>query len=224
MTIEVKKTKKPNKIGECRDALSAVAVPLSPTPPATAPAQPRPEAGVFTFLITSPHRKHLEGIVKCLPFEIEHWRIFRHRGGWLLVAVLHATTEAVETFDFAGLFAQKGFSFNELIVLASSKAPSLARVSQRWLGNKTNGRQILSVIRKWLRDKVIKTPTAIFVVLLLLTFIGCSAHNAQSEQIKAYNSISPARWVAPATLAPSAPPRCCGSRDKTREAAVGSFR
>ena len=46
MTIEVKKTKKPNKIGECQDALSAVAVPLSPTPPATAPA--RSKAG-FTF-------------------------------------------------------------------------------------------------------------------------------------------------------------------------------
>ena len=172
----------------------------------TAPAQPRPEAGVFITLITSPHRKHLEEIVKCLPFEIEQWKVFRHRDGWLLVAILHATAEAVETFDFTGLFAQKGFSFNELIVLASSKTPSLARVSQRWLGNKTNGRQILSVIRKWLRDKVIKTPTAIFVVLLLLTFIGCSAHNAQSEQIKAYSSISPARWVAPSTLAPSAPP------------------
>ena len=171
----------------------------------TASAQPRPEAGVFITLITSPHRKHLEEIVKCLPFEIEQWKVFRHRDGWLLVAILHATAEAVETFNFAGLFAQKGFSFNELIVLTSSKAPSLARVSQRWLGNKTDSRQILSVIRKWLRDKVIKTPTAIFVVLLL-TFIGRSAHNAQSEQIKAYSSISPARWVAPSTLAPSAPP------------------
>ena len=205
MTIEVKKTKKPNKIGECRDALSAVAVPLSPTPPATAPAQPRPEAGVFTFLITSPHRKHLEGIVKCLPFEIEHWRIFRHRGGWLLVAVLHATTEAVETFDFAGLFAQKGFSFNELIVLASSKAPSLARVSQRWLGNKTNGRQILEGIRKWLRDKVVKTPTVIFVALLLIS-IWCKTPISQFEQVRAYDHILSPAWIAPAILAPSAPP------------------
>ena len=171
----------------------------------TAPAQPRPEAGVFITLITSPHRKHLEGIVKCLSFEIEHWRIFRHRGGWLLVAVLHATTEAVETFDFAGLFVQKGFSFNELIVLASSKAPSLARVSQRWLGNKTNGRQILEGIRKWLRDKVIKTPTVIFVALLLIS-IWCKTPISQFEQVRAYDHILSPAWIAPAILAPSAPP------------------
>ncbi len=185
-----------------RDCRAASPLSLSASPAAPAKSF---KAGVFIVLITSPHRKHLEGVVKFFPFKIDQHGIFRHRDGWLLVAVIHATAEAVENFDFTGLFAQNGFSFNELIVLPFVKTSSLARIPRRWLGKKTTGRQILDVIRKWLREKVVKASVVVVFIALLLNALQNNV-SPRIEPINAFARISPAPWIAPAILAPSAPP------------------
>ena len=195
-----------NLIGECSEHIAAATAFLSPSASPAAPAQRTPRVGVFAMLITSPYKSHLARIAKCLPFEVSRWSIFPHRNGWLLVAIVRATHETVKTFDFVGWAAQNGFRFNELAIWALSKTASLlSRISQRWFGRKTSSRQVMDFIKEFLREKVVKVTTLVLLIFLLHFSQGFSV-STQSKEVDAFTRISPARWIAPATLAPSAPP------------------
>jgi len=201
---EAKKLLK-KQVGECSGSDAAATALLSQTSPA-APAQRPQRVGVFAMLITSPYKSHLARIAKCLPFEVSRWSIFPHRNGWLLVAIVRAPHETVKTFDFVGWATQNGLRFNELAIWTLTQTPSLlSRISQRWFGRKTSSRQVMDFIKEFLRGKIVKITTLVLLVFLLDFSQGFSV-SAQSKEVDAFTRISPARWIAPATLAPSAPP------------------
>jgi hypothetical protein len=196
-TTKAKQSRK--QIGECGVAATAATAPLLPQSPAAAPA--RQKAGVVIIAASSPRKSYLQKLLGFFPVETIKWEFSRTRKGWQLWLIAPQTPEVLEVLGYTDLesgslkffkfCAENGIVVRSLWVLSLSKAP-LKRALK-----------LSAAIRSWLRDNFVLTPPLIVLVLVASILSGLTEIKQQPIEVC---DISPARWIAPATLAPSAPP------------------
>jgi len=226
MATKAQNPQKRNEVGECRDALSAVAVPLSPLPPATtAPA--RSKAG-FTFrdIIAACERGNP------LPPEVIQLE------ATLLTFVREITNTLSEVFGDSN-YLQVGYAIQQLpksdtIFDAPIEALPLRlkRVAPLW---RTFMRRLPPRVRKLVskyytpkrKQKIVKPKVVTGLTRSNRTLRSPPAkrRKARDENAEGDADSHCDFWFGltkpRAIRAPT--PRCRGSRDKTREAAVWSF-
>jgi hypothetical protein len=199
MKMSATKAKQSRKqIGECGVAATAATAPLLPQSPA-APAFCR--AGVVIIAVSSPRKSYLQKLLGFFPVRIVKWEFSRTRRNWQLWLIAPKTPEVLEVLGYNDLEngSLKFFKFcaeNKIVVrglwvLSVTKAP-LKRALK-----------LSAAIRSWLRDNFV--PTLPLIVLVLVASILSGLVEIKQRPIEVCD-VSPARWIAPAILAPSAPP------------------
>ena len=187
------------QIGECGVAATAATAPLLPQSPAAAPAWQK--AGVVIIAVSSPRKSCLQKLLGFFPVRIVKWEFSRTRKSWQLWLVVPQTPEVLEVLGYTDLengslkffkfCAENGIAIRGLWVLSVTKAPP------------NRSLKLSAAIKSWLRDKFV--PTLPLTVLILIASILSSLTKTKQQPIEV-DSINPARWIAPAILAPSAPP------------------
>jgi hypothetical protein len=200
MEMSATKAKQSRKqIGECGVAATAATAPLLPQSPAAAPAQQK--AGVVIIAVSSPRKSYLQKLLGFFPVRIVKWEFSRTRKSWQLWLVVPQTPEVLEVLGYTNLesgsltffkfCAENGIVVRGFWVMSVTKAPL------------NQSLKLAAAIKSWLRDKFV--PTLPLTVLILIASILSSLTKTKQQPIEV-DSISPARWIAPAILAPSAPP------------------
>jgi hypothetical protein len=187
------------QIGECGGAATAATALLLPPSPAAAPA--RQKAGVVIIAASSPRKSCLQKLLGFFPVETIKWEFSRTRRNWQLWLIVPQTPEVLEVLGYTDLesgslkffkfCAENGIAIHGLWVLSVTKAPPHRSL------------KLSAAVKSWLRDKFV--PTLPLIVLILVASILSSLTETKQQPIEV-DSISPARWIAPAILAPSAPP------------------
>jgi hypothetical protein len=200
MEMSVTKAKQSRKqLGECGVAATAATALLLPPSPAAAPA--RQKAGVVIIAASSPRKSCLQKLLRFFPVKTVKWEFARTRRNWQLWLIVPQTPEVLEVLGYTDLesgslkffkfCAENGIAIHDLWVLSVTKAPL------------NHSLKLAAAIKSWLRDKFV--PTLPLIVLILVVSILSSLTETRQQPIEV-DSISPARWIAPAILAPSAPP------------------
>jgi hypothetical protein len=200
MEMSAAKVKQSRKqIGECGVAATATTAPLLPPSPAAAPA--RQKAGVVIIAVSSPRKSYLQKLLGFFPVRIVKWEFSRTRRNWQLWLIAPQTPEVLEVLGYNDLengslkffkfCAENGIVVRGLWVLSVTKAPP------------NRSLKLSAAVKSWLRDKFV--PTLPLIVLILVASILSGLVETRQQPIEV-DSISPARWIAPAILAPSAPP------------------
>jgi hypothetical protein len=200
MKMSATKAKQSRKqIGECGVAATAATAPLLPQSPAAAPA--RQKAGFIVIAASSPHKSCLQKLLGFFPVKVVKWEFSRTCKSWQLWLIAPQTPEVLELLGYTDLengslrffkfCAENGVVVRGLWVLSLSKAP-LKRALK-----------LSAAIRSWLRDNFV--PTLPLIVLVLVASILSGLTEIKQRPIEVCD-VSPARWIAPAILAPSAPP------------------
>jgi hypothetical protein len=200
MKMSATKAKQSRKqIGECGVAATAATAPLLPPSPAAAPA--RQKAGFIVIAASSPHKSCLQKLLGFFPVKTVKWEFARTRRNWQLWLIVPKTPEVLEVLGYTDLengslkffkfCAENGIAIHSLWVLSVTKAPL------------NHSLKLAAAIKSWLRDKFV--PALPLIVLILVVSILSSLTETRQQPIEV-DSISPARWIAPAILAPSAPP------------------
>jgi len=197
-TTQVKKHHARKRVSECGGAATAFTAPALSQSPAT-PAQHK--AGVVIIAVSSPRKSCLQKLLGFFPVKIVKWEFSRTRKSWQLWLIVPQTPEALEVLGYADLesgslkffkfCAENGIAIHGLWVLSLSKAP-LKRALK-----------LSAAIRSWLRDNFV--PTLPLIVLVLVASILSGLTEIKQRPIEVCD-VSPARWIAPTILAPSAPP------------------
>ena len=172
---------------------------LSPRFTPAAPA--RPKAGVIIIAVSSPRKSYLQKLLGFFPAKTVKHEFSRTRRNWQLWLIVPQTPEVLEVLGYTDLengslkffkfCAENGIVVRGLWVLSVTKAPL------------NQSLKLAAAIKSWLRDKFV--PTLPLTVLILIASILSSLTKTKQQPIEV-DSISPARWIAPAILAPSAPP------------------
>jgi len=200
MKMSATKAKQSRKqLGECGVAATAATALLLPPSPAAAPA--RQKAGVVIIAASSPRKSCLQKLLRFFPVKTVKWEFARTRRNWQLWLIVPKTPEVLEVLGYTDLengslkffkfCAENGIAIHGLWVLSVTKAPL------------NHSLKLAAAIKSWLRDKFV--PTLPLIVLILVVSILSSLTETRQQPIEV-DSISPARWIAPAILAPSAPP------------------
>jgi hypothetical protein len=174
---------------------------LSPRFTPTAPAQPTTVAGFIVIAASSPHKSCLQKLLGFFPVKVVKWEFSRTRKSWQLWLIASQTPEVLEVLGYNDLengslkffkfCAENGIVVRGLWVLSVTKAPP------------NRSLKLSAAVKSWLRDKFV--PTLPLIVLILVASILSGLAETRQQPIEV-DSISPARWIAPAILAPSAPP------------------
>jgi hypothetical protein len=200
MKMSATKAKQSRKqLGECGVAATAATALLLPPSPAAAPA--RQKAGVVIIAASSPRKSCLQKLLRFFPVKTVKWEFARTRRNWQLWLIVPKTPEVLEVLGYTDLgngslkffkfCAENGIAIHSLWVLSVTKAPL------------NHSLKLAAAIKSWLRDKFV--PALPLIVLILVVSILSSLTETRQQPIEV-DSISPARWIAPAILAPSAPP------------------
>jgi hypothetical protein len=172
---------------------------LSPRFASAAPA--RPKAGVIIIAVSSPRKSYLQKLLGFFPAKTVKHEFSRTRRNWQLWLIVPQTPEVLGVWGYTDLengslkffkfCAENGIVVRGLWVLSLSKAP-LKRALK-----------LSAAIRSWLRDNFVLTPPLIVLVLVASILSGLTEIKQRPIEVC---DVSPARWIAPAILAPSAPP------------------
>jgi hypothetical protein len=171
------------------------------SPRFTPAAPPATVAGFIVIAASSPHKSCLQKLLGFFPVRIVKWEFSRTRKSWQLWLIAPQTPEVLELLGYTDLengslrffkfCAENRVVVRGLWVLSLSKAP-LKRALK-----------LSAAIRSWLRDNFV--PTLPLIVLVLVASILSGLTEIKQRPIEVCD-VSPARWIAPAILAPSAPP------------------
>jgi hypothetical protein len=172
---------------------------LSPRFASAAPA--RQKAGVIIIAVSSPRKSYLQKLLGFFPAKTVKHEFSRTRRNWQLWLIVPQTPEVLEVLGYTDLengslkffkfCAENGIVVRSLWVLSLSKAPL------KW------ALKLSAAIRSWLRDNFVLTPPLIVLVLVASILSGLTEIKQRPIEVC---DVSPARWIAPAILAPSAPP------------------